>query len=168
MQGSFTSKLRASFSWQARTASFLARNRSFLAGTGGGSSDDVGDVNKINTACTTVQQNGGGGGTGGGVTLFSETVKKACAEAAKRILPVSVLARQMEPAFYIHDAKITPEIIKAAKDMWNLVINNTAPEYVKIKDLDTFEHKSCLCKCTNVDASSQVMFTKTNAELFVY
>jgi hypothetical protein len=73
------------------------------------------------------------------------------ASVVRRIVPVSIQARQLMPPFYQHHAVATPEVLKVARDTWSLVTANKAPEFLKRKGTDSFEYNTCIGKkITNI------------------
>jgi hypothetical protein len=61
-----------------------------------------------------------------------------------RMIPVQILARRMMPAFYVHDAVVTKEVVKSARDIWNLILSDQSPKYKQMKASGECEHTSCL------------------------
>jgi hypothetical protein len=52
----------------------------------------------------------------------------------------------MMPPFYIHNAVATPELVKTAKESWNMIVSDKSPEFKRQKEAGICEHTSSLGK----------------------
>jgi hypothetical protein len=81
-----------------------------------------------------------------GLQLLRIQAKSAYTKAMKRLIPISIQAKRMMPAFCLNNVEMDPEKMRLAKLSWNMITNNKAPGFENAKLREDFEHRSCLGK----------------------